>query len=171
MRIALLTWAVVTRILIAVSKRHSFAALGVLAAVILIQGCATPHPTAAELQRANYGPSPSNYKVIIATYLRETLKDPFSAQVEFLNQPTKAWTKWSGELDVGYGVCVAVNARNSFGGYTGFELYYFLINRDRIIKPVISTAVELRSVRQAVRSGCDRVVSATKYSPKGASHH
>jgi len=143
--------------------------LAIFAAVLITQGCATPPPTAEELRRADYGPPPSDYKMIIATHLAETLKDPLSAQVEFLNQPTKAWTNWTGDLEVGWGVCVAVNAKNSFGAYTGFELHYFLIKRDRIIKPVLSTAVDWRTVTDAARAGCDRVVQARSRSTRGAS--
>lgn len=93
--------------------------------------CANPPPTAEELARADYGSPPTDYKRTIATFLAQNLKDPPSAPVEFLNPPKNAWTNWSRELIVGYGVCVSVNARNSYGAYTGTKLYYFLIKNDR----------------------------------------
>ena len=38
------------------------------------------------------------------------------------------------EADYGYSVCSDVNARNSFGGYTGMKTRWFLIRNGTIVR-------------------------------------
>lgn len=82
-----------------------------------VLGCASPAGGDSD-----YGPKPTDPGRIMQDYLRAQLKDPFSAQVEMravgrittrsslLTPTTYAW-----------GICADVNAKNSFGGYTGFK--------------------------------------------------
>jgi len=51
--------------------------------------------------------------------VKATLKDPESAQ--FRNLYTKSWT---GKASPDDAVCGEVNAKNSYGGYTGFTRFY-----------------------------------------------
>ncbi len=62
------------------------------------------------------------------------LKDPFSAQYNFLSGPEQQWSSFFGSIKFGYGVCVTINAKNSYGGYTGQKLHYFLIHNSNIVQ-------------------------------------
>src|SRR5438477_6228366 len=88
----------------------------------LIAGCASA-PTAEKLANADYGDYPANYRQLIRDFFQVALKDPDSAQYQF-REPYKGYSKKA--LIVGGGVdkygwiCnVNVNAKNSYGGYTG----------------------------------------------------
>ena len=99
--------------------------------VALVGGCATK-PTLEELASADYGQYPSNYELIIKNYMQGTLKDPNSARYQFLNSPKSGWTNLGGKK-FGYIVCVYINAKNSYGGYVGNRMSYFMIKNDRVI--------------------------------------
>lgn len=101
------------------------------AMVLALVGCVTP-PTQEELAAADYGLYPHDYETIIKTYMSRVLKDPDSGRFEFLNAPKTAWNKLDG-LQYGYAVCANINAKNSYGGYTGFQMSYFLIRNGRVI--------------------------------------
>lgn len=97
----------------------------ILAAILT--GCTVPKQQAAT---ADFGPYPAGYQDQIQSYLDGRLKDPYSAQVEF-GTPYKAGM-YQGLLfgngwDFGYAVKADVNAKNSYGGYTGSQPYYFFI--------------------------------------------
>lgn len=98
---------------------------------LFITGCAIK-PTQQELESADYGNYPENYEGIIKSHMNTVLKDPYSAQYRFLNSPRKAWNGWGG-TKFGYVVCVNINAKNGFGGYTGEKLYYFLLKNNVVI--------------------------------------
>lgn len=106
-----------------------------VASVLGMTGCVTP-PTPDEMAKIDYGSYPSDYENIINRYLRQVLKDPDSAKVEFLNRPTAQFHKkgplFGGGINAGYGVCAYVNAKNSYGGYTGAKLHWFLIKNGRV---------------------------------------
>lgn len=83
-----------------------------------VLGCASPAGS-----EGDPGPKPTDPGKIMQDYLRVHLKDPLSAQVEMravgristtrsslLTPSTPAW-----------GICANVNAKNSYGGYTGFR--------------------------------------------------
>lgn len=103
-----------------------------IAVAALVAGCASA-PTTGEIAGFDYGPYPSAYQTVIQDYLRQRLKDPDSAQYQWERGPSQGWDRY-GRLNVGWRVCLQVNAKNSFGGYTGFRPYYFIINRDRIVR-------------------------------------
>lgn len=71
---------------------------------------------------------PANYQQTIKDDLSKRLKDPYTAHIE-IGEPEKS------SCDVGiYGphwgwrVPVDVNAKNSFGGYTGVRRYWYWLN-------------------------------------------
>jgi hypothetical protein len=101
-----------------------------LALAVLLAGCATK-PTNQEMASADYGPYPGGYEQIIKSYMQSVLKDPDSARYRFKNSPTKAWDG-TGGTKYGYVVCVLINSKNSFGGYVGDRMTYFIINNDRV---------------------------------------
>lgn len=105
----------------------------VLAALFSLSACVTT-PTPEQLASADYGEYPQNYKSIVQDHLKKTLKDPYSAKVEYLNEPTKQWHAAFGrEPQYGYVVCANVNAKNSYGAYVGEKLNIFLIKNGDII--------------------------------------
>jgi len=99
---------------------------------MFLAGCAF-RPTHEELRNADYGRYPLEYERIIETRMFEILKDPSSAQYKFLGTPERAWLGVGGR-QFGYAVCVYINAKNSFGGYTGPRLNYFMIRNGSIIR-------------------------------------
>ena len=121
----------------------------------LLSGCAQP-PTQDELSRIDYGSYPTNYKQTVERYLDRVLKDPGSKQVEWLREPRTMWTKagpmFGGGLTAGYAVCAYVNARNSYGGYTGSKLSWFLIKNDAVIESYMSTTRDSFETMQAERA-------------------
>lgn len=98
-------------------------------------GCVTG-PTQQQLEAMDLGPVPVNYQEPVKKYLDEALFDPYSAHIEFLGAPRKAWYRepavGGGKLHVGYLIPVAVNAKNRMGGYTGKQLYGFLFKNDQL---------------------------------------
>ncbi|WP_395406253.1 hypothetical protein ACHMW6_06160 [Pseudoduganella sp. UC29_106] len=103
---------------------------GVAVLIVAISGCASP-PTTQELALADYGPAPKNYKVTVTAHMQMLLKDPDSARYGFYIEPVKGY---AGRQRVfGWATCVMINAKNSFGGYTGAQQYFFLIRNDKIV--------------------------------------
>ena len=97
----------------------------------ILISCATP-PSREDFINANYGSYPVNYKEIVGNYMSIRLKDPTSPRYRYLDEPVRAWYRGS-PYNFGYSLCVYINAKNSFGGYTGSKLNYFMINTEHII--------------------------------------
>jgi hypothetical protein len=103
-----------------------------VAALTVLAGCATPPPTQQELEVANYGSPPRNYKASIMSYMGAILKDPESARYGFYGAPVKGYMGASRKF--GWIACATINARNSFGGYVGARKYIFLIRDDAVVE-------------------------------------
>jgi hypothetical protein len=101
--------------------------------LLALAGCATA-PTQQEKALADYGSPPSNYEKSIRDYLQVALKDPYSYDMKILFEPRKDWTAFFSKKTFGYAVCANINAKNSFGGYNGFKLVYFLIRNDQVVE-------------------------------------
>ncbi len=100
----------------------------------LLAGCAA-RPSQDEITNADYGEYPNSYENVIKNYMFRTLKDPDSAQYQFLNHPKNGWTVWGGKK-FGYVVCAYINAKNSYGGYTGSKLSYFMIRNNAVVSHI-----------------------------------
>ena len=102
---------------------------------------------------ADYGAMPSDYEEIIKEYFNSTLKDPYSAHYSFIKIPSKAHKgNYSTKtVQYGYEVCVNVNAKNSYGAYTGNKPFWFLI-RDGVIIDLREeeTGIPKRTIGNAV---------------------
>lgn len=107
-------------------------------ALALLAGCAAP-PSREALAAADYGPYPENYESIVRSYVAGQLKDPESAQFQFLNMPAKGFYGVGG-AKYGYVVCARINAKNGFGGYAGPKVSYFMIRDGRLIDVSIGSA-------------------------------
>ncbi len=103
-------------------------------------GCASGPPTAEELAAADYGLPISDEEAQrdAERWLSRQLKDPMSAQYQW-GKVYKGWIRhaiiYGGRVEYGYRLDASVNAKNSFGGYTGFKAYQFLF-RDRVLQTV-----------------------------------
>jgi hypothetical protein len=111
------------------------------AACLLLAGCSSVpvEQVKAEAAKIGYGtPLPPDWQDMLKTFIGGSLKDPMSAIYQF-GQPVEGMIQKApirgGGLDAaGYLVSVLVNAKNSYGGYTGFKEYQFLIRDGRIIR-------------------------------------
>ena len=97
-----------------------------LLAALLLAGCASSAPTQSQVSGQDPGPAPTNYEDGIRAQILAGLKDPDSAKFRF--EPAKsvytranAFAKWQ----TVWHVKVWVNAKNSLGGYTGEQPYWW----------------------------------------------
>lgn len=104
---------------------------------VLFAGCTT---TPALDKTADYGPTPTNAQAVIQSYFAQILKDPESVRYTGWTEPTKGYVRgpmYKGyPLTYGWLVGVNVNAKNSYGGYTGFKKYTFLMRGDLIAEQI-----------------------------------
>jgi hypothetical protein len=112
-------------------QKAATVAVSVFVAVTLAS-CASK-PSQSEIASANYGSYPDNYKEITKRHFGDVLKDPGSARYNNWRGPSKGWRATMGGNRFGYRVCVDVNAKNSYGGYTGRETFYLMINGGQVI--------------------------------------
>lgn len=113
--------------------------LGLFVAVLgaSLAGCAGA-PSDAELRGANYGQpiGQADAERLAAAYLARRLKHPGSAVFEW-SPVAPGWVRdpliTGGELHFGYRLVGQVNAKNSFGGYTGRRRYEFIL-RDGAVR-------------------------------------
>ncbi|WP_137165392.1 hypothetical protein [Salinimonas lutimaris] len=105
-----------------------------LCLVSFLSGCAGV-PTQQEVANADYGVYPSSHESVVKNYYMMTLKDPASAQYQRVSNPQKTWL--GNRIDgvtYGYLVCVTLNAKNSFGAYTGYQTDGLLIRNGKVAK-------------------------------------
>lgn len=117
----------------------------VAAFALALTACAqapSVQPTSALRPPAPTAPAPTESEALTALqqHLQRTLKDPDSIkQFRVLTNP--AWATWRGtgywvnSMDGGWLVCYELNAKNSFGGYTGLrtEGVVFHMNSGRLV--------------------------------------
>ena len=119
--------------------------IAALAAVTtLLAGCATQAQKADEAfdaykatlpePNANYGSYPSDYQALIKAYMAKTLKDPESARYAEFSTPRKEHAIANRRAIYGYSSCVQVNAKNSYGGYTGNQQFWFFFQNGQIAR-------------------------------------
>ena len=87
---------------------------------------------------------PTNYRAQVAEHFRKTLKDPYSVRDAEISQPT---TVFVGLLNGGNapGVCVRMNAKNSFGAYIGLKTDAVVFRNDVVVgsaEPVFDTCTK-----------------------------
>lgn len=83
---------------------------------------------------ADYGKYPNNYQALIKEFMNSVLKDPGSAQYSNFSKPRKEHAIADRRAIYGYSACVMVNAKNSFGGYTGAKQYWFFIHNGNVVR-------------------------------------
>lgn len=120
-----------------INKTRSIVTLNIIFFLSLITGCATTAPTTEELLNADYGKEikQSDAVVIAENFLKRTLKDPYSAIYEW-DSVYRGWKKdaliYGAKVKYGYILNGRINAKNSYGGYTGFKMYTFIFYNQNI---------------------------------------
>lgn len=108
-------------------------------AALGLAGCAAsgPRTQAEAIQQAETEEQsiaanvPSDYRLQIADDFKRTLKDPYSIRDAEITKPGSAF------IGLAFGghaitVCARLNAKNSFGGYTGQQNYKYIFREKRI---------------------------------------
>ncbi|WP_239403562.1 YgdI/YgdR family lipoprotein [Aggregatibacter aphrophilus] len=121
-------------------KKHTYKALFAMLAASLLAGCATETEiTMNDVRNMDYGSYPKNYEKTIRQHLARTLIDPNSLMIDGFSKPKKYLEITSRRYNVTtdsynpavflkyYIVCARINAKNTYGGYTGWQdhIYYF----------------------------------------------
>ncbi len=110
-----------------------FLVFAIMAATIISTGCAPKPPSQTAITNANYGTLPDDYQQQVKKHMSAVLKDPESARYTF-ETPFKGYSQdgsmssTNGGVIYGYILGVQVNAKNSYGGYTGNQLYVFMFS-------------------------------------------
>ncbi|MGO4323785.1 hypothetical protein [Pseudomonas sp. KB_12] len=91
-------------------------------------------PTPAELAAADAGQYPQNYESIVKSWAEGNLKDPQSAIFKSFSKPRKEFMYAQRKLVFGYTVCTVINAKNSYGGYTGNNVYWMMIRNGVVLR-------------------------------------
>ncbi len=86
------------------------------------------------LEAADVGVAPKNHKKLIEDAIRNLLKDPDSAKFTGLTAPRKEVMVENHAFVYGYASCVNVNAKNSYGGYTGNSLYWVFYRNNIVLR-------------------------------------
>uniref|UniRef100_UPI0035C67D96 hypothetical protein n=1 Tax=Serratia quinivorans TaxID=137545 RepID=UPI0035C67D96 len=86
------------------------------------------------LDTADVGSKPVNYKKIVEDAIRVELKDPESARFSNMTKPRKEVMVEKGNFVYGYSTCVYVNAKNSYGGYSGKQLYWAFLRDNQVLR-------------------------------------
>lgn len=107
------------------------------AALIVIAAIALAVTPAQAAPLKDYGPlpvisppAPENWGEVIDDYLNGSLKDPYSAVKRVTRGPRYGEYRRAFMRYTGWMICMTVNAKNSYGGYTGAKRYLFLIDPD-----------------------------------------
>jgi len=86
----------------------------------------------------SYGYPPDHPDEAIRSYFETILKDPESAHytiaAPYRGYCKQGWARGRGLDWIGWAMNVTVNARNSFGGYTGAQPYTVMFNGGMVVK-------------------------------------
>jgi len=105
--------------------------------VFILTSCAMP-PTKEELANADYGEpiSEKDAQSIAKSFLNNRLKDPESATINW-GTFEKSWMRegliHGGGTKYGYRLNASIKAKNSYGAYTGYKNYVFLLRNNKVI--------------------------------------
>ena len=91
-----------------------------------------------EVRAENYGEYPKDYQQRIRQYLDNTLLDAGSARVRFTTPPRKVLQLWRTQAGLQskayYAACVEVNAKNAYGGYTGWQTHRYRFHKGGLME-------------------------------------
>jgi hypothetical protein len=112
---------------------------------------------------------PGNWQASVDQYFAQTLKDPYSA-VKRQTSPVfrgaiKTPSSWGKAVDT-WAVCFSVNAKNSYGAYTGEQTYLFLLSDFGSVREVLPSGNTLSRYAGAVEAETAR--KECSYQPAAA---
>ena len=102
--------------------------------LVLLSGCASgPAITPQQIAAAEVGPLPSEreHRAILGA-MELILNDPRSAEYKW-GEAHKDALSTGNRITYGWEVPVLVNAKNSMGGYTGFQRWAFFLVDGRVV--------------------------------------
>ena len=102
--------------------------------LIYLYGCIATLPTQAERENADYGEYPHDAENIVKQYLKYQLKDAETAKWKLELTPQQGGFAEFRNIIYGFYTCYMINGKNSYGGYTGYKLHYFLIRNGTVVK-------------------------------------
>jgi len=108
----------------------------------LTLGACASYPTEQELAEADYGRviSQAECESIAKKEIEMSLKDPNSAIYKFgkcVKKGVNSIPVLGMDKEYGYYIPVMVNAKNSYGGYVGFEESHILIRDGKVFRKLI----------------------------------
>src|SRR6185312_6759931 len=107
-------------------------------ALALSAGCtsitAKETPIVPDMAHGDYGSYPTDYEALIKTWAEMNLKDPESARYVHTSKPRKEWAVANLQPTYGWSVCSVINSKNSYGGYTGAQTFWFFIQNGKIVR-------------------------------------
>ncbi|MGM1347646.1 hypothetical protein [Serratia liquefaciens] len=124
------------------------AVIGAVLVSLILSGCESPQMAEAKrkdaefansvkninLETADVGAAPKNYKEAVEEAIRGQLKDPDSAKFSGMTTPRKEVMVENRDFVYGYSTCVFVNAKNSYGGYVGKQLYWVFLRDNQVLR-------------------------------------
>lgn len=119
-------------------KVNKMRSIVVFLLLLVVTGCASVALSPQERKAVDYGPYPDEYKQTVKDWFYEVLKDPDSAKYRFVSEPEPAYSREApvaggDPIHFGYYVKVLVNAKNSYGGYTGWKDYRLIIRDGQVV--------------------------------------
>lgn len=91
-------------------------------------------------QNADYGAYPEGYEDIVKGYYGTRLKDSDSAKYSDFREPRpnhRILSLKERSVQYGYVACVYINAKNSYGGYTGNKLAWLFIRDNAVVESAL----------------------------------
>lgn len=124
------------------------AVVGAVLVSLMLSGCESPQMAEAKrkdaefsaavkninLDTADVGEQPKNYKEVVESAILRQLKDPESAKFSAMTTPRKEVMVENRAFVYGYSTCLYVNAKNSYGGYTGDQLYWVFMRNNQVLR-------------------------------------
>ena len=106
----------------------------ILLALSAVTGCASgptlPPPTADELAAADYGKKPASFNQTFVGFLHHmNFKDPESLKVRNVSA-YKQYRTYEETRRYGYLICGEYDAKNGFGGYSGYQKAGYFVHDD-----------------------------------------
>ena len=130
--------------------------LSTLSLTLILSSCALPSDPFTKVREqdeqfrktlpvsnADYGSFPKDFQAQIKSYMNTVLKDPDSAKYSNLTKPFKSYTIYKQNIYqaathdnvyYGYSVCFSLNAKNSYGAYTGNSQYVAFFHNKKIVE-------------------------------------
>ena len=109
-----------------------------------------------DMVNADFGAYPSNCEELIYQWAEMNLKDAQSARYQRISVPRKEYMVHNRQYVYGYSACVILNAKNSYGAYTGNQAYWFMFRDGKIVRSQrIDSGFPGRMISQGHNVNCE----------------